>query len=44
MFKVELQNWEGREIFMKKTNNPLIIMPFNGVGGPEGIPPNPPKF
>jgi len=31
------------ELFMKKTNNPLIIMPFNGVGIPN-IPPEPPKF
>ena len=29
---------------MKKTNNPLIIMPFGGGGLPEGIPPTPPKF
>jgi len=43
MFKVELQNWEGRELFMKKPNNPLIIMPFGGGSIPD-VPPEPPKF
>jgi len=44
-FKCSKLNYKIRkgELFMKKPNNPLIIMPFSG-GKPGDIPPDPPKF